>query len=60
MNAKDLLRNLENCIRFGKVLVIVNVGEEIDPSLTPVLEKQLVKESGQLCVKLGDSYIPYN
>jgi dynein heavy chain len=39
VNAKDLLRNLENCIRFGKVLVIINVGEEIDPSLSPVLDR---------------------
>ena len=38
-NAKDLLRNLENCIRFGKVLVIINIGEDIDPSLSPVIEK---------------------
>lgn len=60
INAKDLLRNLENCIRFGKVLVIINVGEDIDPSLSPIIDKQFVKESGQLCVKLGDSYIPYN
>lgn len=59
-NDKDLLRTLENCIRFGKVLIIINVTEEIDPSLNTVLERTLVKEANQLCIKLGDNFIPYN
>jgi len=43
-NDKDLLRTLENCIRFGKVLIIINVTEEIDPSLNTVLDRNFVKD----------------
>ncbi|KAH0572596.1 Dynein heavy chain [Spironucleus salmonicida] len=58
---KDLLRTLENCIRFGKILLIINVTDEIDPSLNTVLDQNFIKDaSNQICVKLGDSAIPYN
>ena len=59
-NDKDLLRTLENCIRFGKIMIIVNVGEEIDPALNTVLDKTFVKDGNQVCMKLGDTLVPYN
>lgn len=40
LSDKDLLRVLENAIRFGKPCLIENVGTELDPSLEPVLLKQ--------------------
>jgi dynein heavy chain len=33
------LRTLENCIQFGKPVLLENVGEELDPALTPILLK---------------------
>jgi dynein heavy chain len=39
-------RDLENAIRFGKPLLIENIGETLDPLLDPVLQKNIVKKAG--------------
>lgn len=41
----DYMRTLENCVVFGYPLVLENVGEELDPSLEPLLLKQTFKQS---------------
>ena len=43
----DYMRTLENCIQFGTPLLLENVGEELDPSLEPVLLKQTFKQGTQ-------------
>jgi hypothetical protein len=40
----DFLRTLENSIQFGKPVLLENVGEELDPSLEPLLLKQVFKQ----------------
>lgn len=40
----DYVRTLENCIQFGTPVLIENVGEELDPSLEPLLLKQTFKQ----------------
>lgn len=40
----DFMRTLENCIQFGTPLLLENVGEELDPSLEPLLLKQVFKQ----------------
>jgi dynein heavy chain len=37
-----------------------NVGEELDPSLEPLLQKQLFKQGGVNCIRLGDSTVEYS
>ena len=44
----DYIRCLENSIQFGNPVLIENVGEELDPSLEPLLLKQTFKQG--LCV----------
>lgn len=39
---KDLLRTLENGVRFGRAVLLENVGESLDASLEPVLLKQVL------------------
>ena len=41
----DYMRTLENCITFGNPLLLENVGEELDPSLEPLLLKQTFRQS---------------
>jgi dynein heavy chain, axonemal len=42
----DFLRTLENAIQFGQPVLLENVGEELDPSLEPLLLKQIFKQVG--------------
>ena len=54
------LRSLENSIQFGYPVLLENVGEELDPSLEPLLQKQLFKQGGVNCIRLGDSTVEYS
>ena len=41
----DYMRHLENCIVFGHPCLLENIGEDVDPSLEPLLLKQTFKQS---------------
>nr|CAI5845228.1 unnamed protein product [Callosobruchus analis] len=59
LNQADYLRILENAIQFGQPVLLENIGEELDPILLPVLEQQVFKQGGAVCLKLGDSVVEY-
>lgn len=42
LSQSDFLRTLENCIRVGTPVLLENVEETLDPSLDPVLLKQVL------------------
>ncbi|PVD24358.1 hypothetical protein C0Q70_14839 [Pomacea canaliculata] len=56
----DYMRTLENCITFGNPLLLENVGEELDPSLEPLLLKQTFRQTGVDMIRLGDNIIEYS
>ncbi|XP_059163826.1 dynein axonemal heavy chain 12-like isoform X1 [Physella acuta] len=56
----DYMRTLENCVTFGNPLLLENVGEELDPSLEPLLLKQTFKQAGVEMIRLGDNIIEYS
>jgi|TARA_B110000967_G_scaffold198010_1_gene230428 dynein heavy chain len=56
----DFARRLENAISFGTPVLLENVGEELDPTLEPLLLKSTFKQGGSLCIRLGDATIEYN
>jgi dynein heavy chain, axonemal len=56
----DMMRKLENSIQFGNPLLLENVGEELDPSLEPLLLRVTFKQSGVEMIKLGDNIIEYS
>jgi len=56
----NYLRSLENAIQFGSPVLMENVGEELDPSLEPLLQKQLFKQGGVNCIRLGDNTVEYS
>ncbi|CAG9574844.1 unnamed protein product [Danaus chrysippus] len=58
-NDRDLLRNFESALQFGKPLLLVNVAQELDPALDPMLKRQYFRQAGKLVLKLGDSIIPF-
>ncbi|XP_052746778.1 dynein axonemal heavy chain 6 [Bicyclus anynana] len=54
------LRMLENCIRLGWPMLIEDLGEALDATLSPVLLKQTFLQAGRLLIHLGDSDIEYD
>ncbi|DBA04478.1 TPA: LOW QUALITY PROTEIN: hypothetical protein N0F65_010074 [Lagenidium giganteum] len=56
----DYLRSIENAVQFGTPVLLENVGEELDPSLEPLLLKQTFKQGGVTCLRLGDSTVEYS
>lgn len=47
-------------VRNGKVVLLQDIGEELDPSLDNLFNKTLVKSGGELVVKIGEQEIPWN
>ncbi|XP_074055006.1 dynein axonemal heavy chain 12 isoform X7 [Macrotis lagotis] len=60
LSDSDYMRTLENCIQFGTPLLLENVGEELDPSMEPLLLKQTFKQGGIDCIRLGEVIIEYS
>ena len=56
----DYMRTLENAINFGQPVLLENVGEELDPTLEPLLLKQIFKSGGLDMIRLGDSTVQYS
>lgn len=53
-------RTLENAIQFGNPVLLENVGEEIDPSLQPILLKSTFKQQGVEVVKQKQQQLNFN
>lgn len=51
LSDKDYVRKLENCIQFGKPVLIEDVGEDLDPTLEPILLKSTFRQGGTLNIK---------
>ncbi|XP_050682962.1 dynein axonemal heavy chain 6-like [Leptidea sinapis] len=60
LNDPAYLRILENCIRLGWPMMIEDLGEALDATLSPVLLKQTFLQAGRLLIHLGDSDIEYD
>jgi len=50
LSDSDYMRVMENSIQFGTPVLLENVGEELDPSLEPLLLKQTFKQGKSLCI----------
>lgn len=47
-------------MRFGRAVLLENIGEALDASLEPLLLKQTFKQGGGEVIKVGDNVIPYH
>lgn len=54
------LKYLEAGIRNGNPVLIENIGEDMDPAIEPLLQKQIVIKGNSMTLKLGDSVIEYS
>ena len=54
------LQTIENSIRLGFSVLLENIGEGLDPSLEPVLTKNLKPNGNQLMIKIGANEIPFH
>ena len=60
LSDRDFLRTLENGVRFGRAVLLENIGESLDAALEPLLLKQTFKQGGSEVIKIGDNIIPYH
>jgi dynein heavy chain, axonemal len=56
----DMMRTLENSVQFGFPILLENVGEELDPSLEPLLLRSTYKQAGVEMIKIGENVIEYS
>jgi len=57
---KDYMKKVEACISAGKVLLLQDIGETLDPSLDNLLNKSFITISKkQKSVRIGDKEIDY-
>ncbi|XP_068019795.1 dynein axonemal heavy chain 12 isoform X1 [Melanerpes formicivorus] len=54
------MRTVQNCVQFGTPLLLEDAGEELDPSLEPLLLKQTFKQGGMDCIRLGGAVVKYS
>ncbi|KAJ7549736.1 hypothetical protein O6H91_07G065700 [Diphasiastrum complanatum] len=56
----NLLRTLESSIRIGNPVLLEDIGDNLDPSLEPILQKQVFEKKGRLLIRLGDTDVEYD
>jgi dynein heavy chain len=59
-NDADFMRLLEFAIQFGNAFIFENVGEELDPIIDPILEKNFIMNGPNKQINLNDSLVDWN
>ncbi len=51
LGQKGMLDQLEEAIMNGRVVLLENIGEVLDPVLDPLLARNLIKKGRQVCFR---------
>lgn len=54
------MKIVEKAVQFGQPVLLQNILEEMDPAISPILQKSLVKQGGQTLIKLSDKTVQFN
>ncbi|XP_015126095.2 dynein heavy chain 12, axonemal [Diachasma alloeum] len=57
---KNYMDIMEQCVEFGKPILIENIAEDLDAPLDPILTKNTYKVFGGLYITLGEKTIQYD
>lgn len=58
---RDFARSVEMSVRNGTCLIIEDAGEILDPTLDPILEKNLIPQgAGRFSIRMGDQDVDYD
>nr|CAJ2469593.1 unnamed protein product [Leishmania braziliensis] len=60
LNSPNFMRQIENAVQKGQVVLLEDVGETLDAALDPVLLKQVRRVAGRDVVTLGDREVTYD
>lgn len=55
---KTYLDDIERAVTNGRIVLLENIDETVDPVLDPLLGRALIKKGK--CVKMGDKEVDYN
>lgn len=56
----DYVKTLEMALQSGKPVLLQNVMEVLDPAISPILNKAIVRQGNLLMIKFNEKYVPYN
>jgi dynein heavy chain len=59
LNDRMFRNHLEDCLSFGKPLLIEDIEEELDPVLDPVLERRVVRKGKSYTIQLADKEVDF-
>ena len=54
------LQIIENGCKVGNPVMLENIDETLDPSLAPIMERNIIKEAGAIKIKLSEGYFPFS